>query len=141
VALELERLRARFGVAILWDGHSILSHVPRFFEGRLPDFNLGSAKGASASPSLTACAMDVLERAGRFTSILNGRFTGGYITRHYGRPETGVHALQLEMAEIAYMEEGPPFAYDASRAAPLKAVLRDLVAALIDWADHPDGGT
>jgi N-formylglutamate deformylase len=134
IAQELARLRARFGVAILWDGHSILSEVPRFFEGRLPDFNLGTAKGRSADADLTAAVVAVLRGAGGFTSILNGRFTGGYITRHYGQPEDGIHALQLEMAEIAYMEEAPPFAWDPTRAQRLTDVLRRVVAVLIDWA-------
>jgi N-formylglutamate deformylase len=134
IATELARLRDRFGVAILWDGHSIISEAPRFFEGRLPDFNLGTGKGATADSGLTARIMDVLNGAEGFTAILNGRFTGGYITRHYGQPGAGIHALQLEMAEIAYMEEGPPFAWDPSRAENLTDVLRRVVAALIDWA-------
>jgi N-formylglutamate deformylase len=134
IADELTRLRAQFGVAVLWDGHSILSEVPRFFEGRLPDFNLGTGKGVTADAELTARVMAVLRGAEGFTSILNGRFTGGYITRHYGQPEAGIHALQLEMAEIAYMEEGPPFAWDPARAEKLVSVLRQVVAALIGWS-------
>jgi N-formylglutamate deformylase len=134
IAQELARLRAQFGVAILWDGHAILSEVPRFFDGRLPDFNLGTAQGATADANLTAAVMAVLGGAEGLTSILNGRFTGGYITRHYGQPEDGVHALQLEMAEIAYMEEAPPFAWDPARAQRLTDVLRRVVAVLIDWA-------
>jgi N-formylglutamate deformylase len=134
IAQELARLHARFGLAILWDGHSILSEVPRFFDGRLPDFNLGTAKGMTAATDLTLRIVDILAEAKGFTSVLNGRFTGGYITRNYGRPDDGIHALQLEMAEAAYMVEGPPFAWDPERAAPLAAVLRRVVEALIAWA-------
>jgi N-formylglutamate deformylase len=131
---ELARLKAEFGIAVLWDGHSILSHVPRFFEGRLPDLNLGSAKGASAATDLVDQAMGVLGKAEGFSSILNGRFTGGYITRHYGRPTENIHALQLEMAEAAYLDESRPSAYDATQAAKLKDLLRRTIEAVTAWA-------
>jgi len=134
LAAELARLKSAFGIAVLWDGHSILSHVPRFFDGRLPDLNLGSAKGASAAPELVARAVDVLGNADGFSSVLNGRFTGGYITRHYGQPHDGVHALQLEMAEAAYLDEADPSQYDPARAARLKAVLRQTIETVIAWA-------
>ena len=134
LSAELERLVERFGIAVLWDGHSIEARVPRFFDGRLSDLNLGSAGGTSADPSLIAQVMGVLQTANGFSSVLDGRFTGGFITRHYGQPELGIHALQLEMAEIAYMEEGPAYAYDLARARPLKSVLQGIVATLIDWA-------
>jgi N-formylglutamate deformylase len=135
VAAELARLKSTFGVAVLWDGHSILSHVPRFFDGRLPDLNLGSAKGASAAPDLVGQVMDVLGNADGFSSILNGRFTGGYITRHYGQPGAGVHALQLEMAEAAYLDEATPGRYDPARAARLKSLLRKTIETVIAWAE------
>ena len=134
LAQELDRLYSRFGIAVLWDGHSILSRVPRFFEGRLPDFNLGTGSGRTADGTLSAHVMTILEDAEGFSSVLNGRFTGGYITRFYGRPETGIHALQLEMAEAAYMDEAPPYPYDPEQAAPLKSVLQNVVSSLIDWA-------
>jgi N-formylglutamate amidohydrolase len=139
IAAELDRLHARFGVALLWDGHSIMSRVPRFFDGRLPDFNLGSVRGKSAAPALIAAAMEVLERADGFSSVLDGRFTGGYITRNYGRPDQGRHALQLEMAESAYLDERAPAGFDPARAAPLKSVLMRAVARLIDWSATAPG--
>jgi N-formylglutamate deformylase len=135
LAAELARLKSTFGVAVLWDGHSILSHVPRFFDGRLPDLNLGSAKGASAALDLVAQVMGVLSNADGFSSILNGRFTGGYITRHYGQLGDGVHALQLEMAEIAYLDEADPSQYEPARAARLKALLRETIETVIAWAE------
>lgn len=134
LAQELERLKQRFGVAVLWDAHSIASRVPRFFDGRLPDLNLGSSRGASAAPDLVRRVMAVLEDAAPFSAVLDGRFTGGYITRHFGRPGDGIHALQLEMAEIAYMAETPPYAYDAARAEPLKRVLERVIRAILGWA-------
>jgi N-formylglutamate deformylase len=130
---ELARLKSTFGIAVLWDGHSILSHVPRFFDGRLPDLNLGSAKGASAAPALVAHVMDVLGNAEEFSSILNGRFTGGYITRHYGQPDDNIHALQLEMAESAYLDETDPSRYDPARAARLKALLSQTIETVTAW--------
>jgi N-formylglutamate amidohydrolase len=130
---EIDRVRARHGHAVLLDGHSIRAEVPRFFAGRLPDFNLGTADGASSASSLQAIAARILAGDRAYTSVVNGRFKGGWITRRYGRPREGVHALQLEMAQSAYMDEAPPYAWDASRAAPLAAVLQRLVAALADW--------
>jgi len=133
LAAELDRVRERHGFAVLLDGHSIRSHVPRFFAGRLPDLNLGTARGTSCAPDLEAAAAAVLASDSRFTHVVNGRFTGGYVTRTYGRPGSGVHALQLEMAQACYMDESPPYAFDAPRAAPLVAVLARLVEALLAW--------
>lgn len=127
---ELQRLVARFGYAVLLDGHSIRAEVPRFFSGRLPDLNLGTADGKSASPELAGAAWRALDEAG-YTCVHNGRFKGGYITRHYGRPESGVQALQLEMAQSAYMDEEAPLRFDPQRAAKLIRVLSRLVAALV----------
>jgi N-formylglutamate deformylase len=131
LAEELVRVRERHGFAVLLDGHSIRGVVPRFFEGRLPDLNLGTASGASCMPELQACAARVLAEAEGFTHIVNGRFKGGWITRHYGRPQAGVHALQLEMAQDCYMDEAPPFHWDSGRAGRLAGVLQRLVHALM----------
>jgi len=133
LAAALERIRARHGYAILLDGHSIRSQVPRFFDGRLPDLNLGTAGGASCAASLQAAALGILQAAPGLSAVCNGRFKGGYITRHYGRPGEGLHALQLEMAQAAYMDESPPYAWEPRRAEALGAVLRRLVGALLDW--------
>jgi N-formylglutamate amidohydrolase len=130
---EVERVHARHGYAIVLDGHSIRSEVPRFFAGRLPDLNLGTADGASCAARLESAAARVLGAAPGFTHVVNGRFKGGWITRHYGRPTVGVHALQLEMAWRAYMEEAPPYRWDPARAARLGEVLRQLVDTLLAW--------
>lgn len=130
---EIERLHAQHGFAIVLDAHSIRSEVPRFFDGRLPDLNLGTANGASCAPALQARATAVLAGAPGMTHVVNGRFKGGWITRHYGRPALGVHALQLELGERCYMNQDPPFPWSADRAAPLVAVLRRLVEALGSW--------
>jgi N-formylglutamate deformylase len=130
---ELRRIRERFGYAILLDAHSIRSEVPRLFEGRLPDLNLGSNSGASADPGMIAASFAALRKEPYYSTVLDGRFKGGYITRHYGRPRENFHALQLEMAQSCYMAEQPP-AYDRAKAARVQAVLRDLVDTLLDWS-------
>lgn len=108
---ELARLKAVHGVAALWDAHSIRSVLPRFFEGRLPDLNLGTADGASCDPALAAQLLDIGRQASGYSAVLNGRFKGGHITRQYGRPAQGIHAVQLEMTQCSYMQEKPPFDY------------------------------
>jgi N-formylglutamate amidohydrolase len=133
LAGEIARVRGRHGFAVLLDGHSIGSHVPRFFAGRLPDLNLGTNDGASCAPSVQALAADVVSAASAFTHVVNGRFKGGYITRRYGAPADGIHALQLEMAQGAYMDEADPESFDATRAVPLARVLERLAIALSEW--------
>lgn len=131
LAAEVERVRARHGYAILLDGHSIRGEVPRFFAGVLPDLNLGTADGTSSAPPVEAAAAGVLAAASGFTRVVNGRFKGGYVTRHYGRPGSRVHALQLEIAQRCYMDEAPPYVWDPARAAPLIGTLERLVSALL----------
>lgn len=131
---ELDRIRATFGFAVLFDAHSIRGDIPRLFEGRLPDFNLGTNRGAAAAPDLVAAAESALSAACGYTRITDGRFVGGYITRTYGRPADNLHALQLEMAQSTYMEETPPFAWNDLRAGLLRPHLVRLIAALVDWS-------
>jgi N-formylglutamate deformylase len=135
LADELARLRRKHPRVVLWDGHSIKSRVPMFFDGQLPDFNLGTANGASCSPALQARLTEVLrERAvgsdGHYSHVANGRFKGGYITRHYGRPDGGVEAVQLELAQYTYMDEDS-FEYLPERAAPVQDVIRELLETCI----------
>ncbi len=136
LAAELARLRAQHPRVVLWDGHSIKSRVPLFFDGQLPDFNLGTASGASCSPALQAALTDLLRQRAPgqpYTHIVNGRFKGGYITRHYGQPATGIEAVQLELAQYTYMDEDS-FEYLPTRAAPVQDVIRALLRACIDYA-------
>jgi len=137
LAAEIERVRVRHGFAIVLDGHSIRAFVPRFFSGRLADLNLGTANGTSCAPSLESSAAQVLAAAPGFTHVVNGRFKGGYVTRHYGQPARGVHALQLEIAQACYMDEAPPYRWDAARAEALATVLRELIDVLLPW--RPEG--
>lgn len=127
---ELARLRQMHGRVVLWEGHSIRSRVPMLFDGRLPDLNLGTADGASCSPSLQQRLEDVLRAQDRFDVAVNGRFKGGYITRQYGRPDEGVDAVQLEMTQHNYMDE-ESFAWDEGKAAVLRAAIEPLLRACL----------
>jgi N-formylglutamate deformylase len=141
LASELGRLVALHGHAILWDGHSIQAEVPWLFDGRLPDLNLGTAGGASCAPALRDSLSAVLARQSSFSHVTDGRFKGGYITRRYGRPQDGVHAIQLEMGLATYMDETrarlPVAAPDPDRLARLQPILRELLQTTLDW--RPDG--
>lgn len=130
---ELAALKTKHGKVLLWEAHSIRSHVPRFFEGRLPDFNFGTSNGASAVAGLAEDMAAVVERYdGGYTAVANGRFKGGYITREYGQPSQGVHALQLELSQITYMEEHMPYAYDETLAAKVEPLLEALVVKALE---------
>lgn len=128
---ELDRLHAAHGRVVLWEGHSIKgSALPFLFEGRLPDLNLGTAGGASCSPALQARLEAALEAQDAYDHVVNGRFKGGYITRHYGDPARGVDAVQLETSQRTYMDEGT-FAYDEAKATRLQPLLRRLLEAAL----------
>ncbi len=127
LAAQIARVRARHGVAILWDCHSIRSRIPFLFPGTLPDLSIGTADGTSCHPRLAAHVAR-LAAGSRYSHVVNGRFKGGWTTRHYGRPETGVHAIQMEIAQSAYLRaEAPPWDYDPARAAPLRNVLAGML--------------
>lgn len=147
IAAELERLRARFGCVVLYDAHSIRSRVPRLFDGELPHLNLGTHRGASCAAQLTH-AIELACEDRDFSRVTDGRFVGGWTTRHYGRPERGVHAVQMELACRGYLAEPdmptpetwpPPF--EPPRAAPLSAVLQRALCACLNFALSATGAT
>ena len=127
---EITRIRATHGRVVLWEAHSIRSVVPFLFEGRLPDFNLGTAGGTSCSVDLQSRLIKILGSHNDYTHIVNGRFKGGYITRHYGDPTQDIEAVQLEMAQLNYMEEDS-FEYREDLATRTQRVLRELLEACI----------
>ena len=134
IAREVARVKAEHGIAVLWDAHSIVSVAPRLFDGRLTDFNLGTADGASCDAGLAQSLAAALSRHSGYTSVLNGRFKGGYITRHYGNPASGVHAIQLEMAEATYMDETSPYSFREELARPVRRILREQFDLVAGWA-------
>ena len=134
IAAELARLKAKFGYAVLFDAHSIKGEIPRLFDGLLPDFNIGTNNGAACAAALADRLAAVCNAPG-YRHVVNGRFKGGHITRHYGQPEQGIHAVQLELAQRTYMREAAPFDYLPAVADRVRPVLRRFVQALIDF--HP----
>ena len=130
---ELERLRAEHGHALLFEGHSIRSELPWLFEGQLPALNLGTADGASCAPAITQGLGMHLAGQAEHSHVVNGRFKGGHITRHYGRPAEGWHAVQLEMCQRCYMDEAadPRTAYDEARAAQVAPLLETLLKEML----------
>jgi formiminoglutamase len=140
LAAQLERVRARHGVAILYDCHSIRSRIPFLFEGQLPDFNIGTNSGASCDVRVETAVKEICARADGYTSILNGRFKGGWTTRHYGRPADGLHAVQMELAQSTHLAtEAAPFAYDDAKAARLRVHLKTILETLAALAPSLGG--
>jgi len=126
---ELQRIHRELGHAILLDAHSIASRVPRLFDGVLPDLNLGTHDGKACSSSIQDGVFEILKQSG-YTAVCNGRFIGGYITRHYGNPQNGIHVLQLEISQATYVDEETG-QIDPLRVTPLQAVLGELIEYLL----------
>jgi N-formylglutamate deformylase len=142
LAAEIAQARQSHKNIVLFEAHSIRSRVPRLFDGELPNFNIGTNSGASCAAELTA-SIEAVCAATEFSRVTNGRFKGGYTTRHYGSPAAGVHAIQLELAIRGYMDEPSmvtpdnwPPAYTEARAAPLQAVLRRILQSCIAFASE-----
>jgi N-formylglutamate deformylase len=132
---ELSRLRERHAHVLLWEAHSIANVLPRLFEGRLPDLNIGTFSGAACAPALREAAIAAAS-ASPFSWVADARFKGGHITRHYGQPHTGVHAVQLEMSRHLYMDEDPSFAYREDLAAAVLPTLERMVGNTLQALDR-----
>ncbi|MEM9551329.1 MAG: N-formylglutamate deformylase [Pseudomonadota bacterium] len=125
---ELERVRGVHGIAVLYDCHSIRSHAPYLFEGRLPDFNIGTNRGATCDALFENAVTEICRAEAGFSTVVNGRFLGGWSTRHYGRPSEGWHAIQMELAQSTYLaSEKPPFAYHPTKAGRLRPTLAHIL--------------
>ncbi len=137
LAAELERVRALHGLVILYDCHSIRSHCPFLFDGQLPDFNIGDNGGATCDPAITRAVEEVCAGAEGYTHVVNGRFKGGWTTRHYGRPAENMHAIQMELAQSTHLQsEVPPFAYDDAKADRLRVYLERILGKLATFAQQ-----
>lgn len=132
LAMELRRLRSLHSNVLLWDAHSIRGEISWLFEGKLPDLNVGTANGLAAAESVGQAVMSVCEQQDQFTHVLNGRFKGGYITRHYGNPQGGIHAVQLEKCQSIYMSELPPYDYQPQLAAQVQPLLHKMMLAALN---------
>ena len=130
---ELDRLKSIHGYALLFDAHSIKSELPWLFEGKLTDLNLGTVTGNACAPEVRESLTQVLNQQSRYTVAVDGRFKGGYITRNYGQPGQGIHAVQLEKCWSTYMREVPPYAWAPEIAGQLQPLLRQLLQTMLDW--------
>ncbi|MDR9395411.1 MAG: N-formylglutamate deformylase [Roseovarius sp.] len=122
---EMARVRDRHGVAVLHDCHSIRSHIPFLFDGTLPDFNIGTNEGATCAPAIARAVEEVCRAAEGYSTVVNGRFKGGWTTRHYGRPGAGWHAIQMELSQSTYMAEAAPWPYLHERAEAIRPHLAE----------------
>jgi formiminoglutamase len=132
---ELERVREKHGYAVLYDCHSIRSGIPFLFEGVLPDFSIGTNNGATCSAGIEQRVERICREDTLFSTVLNGRFKGGWTTRHYGQPDQGIHAIQMELTQSAYLQsESTPFEYSAIKADRLRVTLKKILDSLTDQA-------
>jgi len=129
---ELSRMTEQFGVAVLVEAHSIESELPRLFEGQLPDFNIGSNRGTSCNSGITDAVMNVLRNQDQYSHVLNDRFVGGYITRHFGDPANDRHAIQFELAQSTYMDETAKV-WDQKKADQVQPVFRKIISGIKQW--------
>jgi N-formylglutamate deformylase len=128
LADEIKRVQEAHGLAIVYDCHSIRSHIPFLFEGKLPDFNIGTNEGKSCSPEIASAVGRIVFAAPGYDAVINGRFKGGWTTRHYGQPELGVHAIQMELTQSSHLAtEAPPFTLDEGKAEKLRRHLKDIL--------------
>jgi len=128
---QIDRIHQKHGYVVLYDCHSIRSLVPYLFEGQLPDFNIGTNSGQSCSPGLESIVLNACAGEKQYSHVLNGRFKGGWTTRHYGNPQAGFHAIQMELAQCNYMVEQAPWSYDAGKAELLRVSLRNILRGIL----------
>jgi len=135
----ISHLHSQHGYVLLYDAHSIRAHVPSLFDGKLPDLNLGTDDGKSCDKALEEALYSICDKS-PFSSTLNGRFKGGYITRHYANLRENIHTVQMELTQRNYMEEAPPYTYLNDKAEKLQATLKPVIQAMLDWRPTPVNG-
>jgi N-formylglutamate deformylase len=142
LSAEIARLRTVHPAIVVYDAHSIRSQIPHLFDGELPQFNLGSNDDRSCAGALTDAVERICRDSG-LSTVRNGRFKGGWITRHHADPGNGVHSLQMELACRGYIDEPAtptpanwPTPWRPERAAPLRAVLQQVLGACLAFASH-----
>ena len=129
---QLERVHQKHGYVVLYDCHSIRSEVPYLFDGKLPDFNIGTNSGQSCAAEFESVVVDICARQTQLSHVSNGRFKGGWTTRHYGNPQNGFHAIQMELAQCNYMQEKAPWGYDVDMAEKLRVTLRSILQGILE---------
>jgi len=129
---QLERVHQKHGYVVLYDCHSIRSQVPYLFDGKLPDFNIGTNCGQSCAAEIETVVVNICARQAQFSHVDNGRFKGGWTTRRYGNPQNGFHAIQMELAQCNYMQEKAPWIYDDKKAEELRVALRSILKAILE---------
>ncbi len=133
--LQLQRVRAIHGCVLLYDCHSIRSEIPYLFDGRLPDFNIGTYGGKTCAGSVAHAVEEICRASHGYSTVVNGRFQGGWTTRHYGKPDENIHSIQMELAQRTYLEqEAAPFTYSDAKAEELRKTLKAILGALRDLA-------
>lgn len=132
---EMNRLSEQFGFAVLLEAHSIASKVPRLFEGQLPDFNLGTNQGTTCASELEHSVVNAIAGHSDYSHVVNGRFVGGYITRHFGQPDRNWHALQIELSQSTYMDEAS-LSWSQERASKVQPVFQSIILAIKQWIQN-----
>lgn len=128
---ELARVKKIHGQVLLFDCHSIRSEIPFLFDGVLPKLNVGNNQGRTCASKFSSIVEQICQQNTHYSSIINGRFIGGWTTRHYGKPDSNTHTIQMEIAQRAYLAtENPPFEFDQQKALKLRIVLTDILETL-----------
>nr|WP_113865192.1 N-formylglutamate deformylase [Brenneria salicis]NMN91725.1 N-formylglutamate deformylase [Brenneria salicis ATCC 15712 = DSM 30166]RBP65783.1 N-formylglutamate deformylase [Brenneria salicis ATCC 15712 = DSM 30166]RLM31823.1 N-formylglutamate deformylase [Brenneria salicis ATCC 15712 = DSM 30166] len=132
----LKELCGDFPRVVMWDAHSIRSVLPQFFSGKLPDFSIGTNNGTSCDQRLERQITNIAQQSPLFTAVNNGRYKGGYITRNYSDQSQGIHTLQMELTQSTYMQEVPPWVWNAQHASNMQERLRLMLESTIEFAQH-----
>jgi len=129
---QVERIHQKHGFVVLYDCHSIRSLVPYLFDGKLADFNIGTNRGESCDSEIETTVTNICARQSAYSSVVNGRFRGGWSTRHYANPRSGYHTIQMELAQCCYMQEQAPWHYDVKKADQLRSSLRGVLQGILE---------